>query len=60
VQAGDDRVASAAATRAVFDRMGSTDKKFDLRSGLYHEVLNEPKAGDEIAGEIAQWILAHA
>lgn len=60
VQAGADRVASAPAARAVFDRLGSADKRFDERTGLYHEVLNEPKVGAEIADEMAQWMLAHA
>ena len=60
VQAGADRVASARASRAVFDRLGSADKRFDERNGLYHEVLNEPKVGMEIADEMAEWMLAHA
>jgi alpha-beta hydrolase superfamily lysophospholipase len=60
VQAGADRVASAQASRAVFDRLGSADKRFDERNGLYHEVLNEPKVGMEIADEMADWMLAHA
>ena len=24
----------------------------------FHEVLNEPKAGDEIADQVADWLLA--
>ena len=59
VQAGADRVASASAARAVFDRFGSVDKRFDERTGLYHEVLNEPNVGDTIADEMADWILEH-
>ncbi|GAC1352934.1 MAG: monoacylglycerol lipase [Polyangiales bacterium] len=58
VQAGADRVASPAASRAVFERLGATDKHFDERTGLYHEVLNEPKVGLEIAEQIGKWILA--
>jgi alpha-beta hydrolase superfamily lysophospholipase len=60
VQGGADHVASPSASRAVFDRVGSTDKQFDERAGLFHEVLNEPVAGDEIADQIGKWILAHA
>lgn len=61
VQGGADRIASAATARSVFERFGSTDKKFDERVGLYHEVLNEPEgAGDAIAEDIASWILARA
>lgn len=59
VQGGADRVASVAAARAVFERFGSTDKRFDERAGLYHEVLNEPE-WEGIADEMADWILAHA
>lgn len=58
-QGGADRVASPAAARAVFDRLGSVDKRFDERNGLFHEILNEPVAGDAIADEMADWILAH-
>jgi alpha-beta hydrolase superfamily lysophospholipase len=58
-QGGADRVASPAAARAVFDRLGSADKKFDERNGLFHEILNEPDVGLEIADEMADWILAH-
>jgi alpha-beta hydrolase superfamily lysophospholipase len=58
-QGGADRVASPSAARAVFDRMGSIDKKFDERNGLFHEILNEPKVGDEIADEMADWVIAH-
>ncbi len=57
-QAGADKVASPAAARAVFDRMGSTDKRFDERPGLYHEILNEPDVGDALADEMADWMLA--
>jgi alpha-beta hydrolase superfamily lysophospholipase len=57
VQAGADRVVSPAAARAVFDRFSSSDKTYDERAGPYHEVLNDPQ-GDEIAGEMASWMLA--
>src|SRR5262249_27839687 len=57
VAAGADKVASTTTARAVFDRLGSTDKQFEERPGLAHEVLNEPKDGDEIADRIAKWML---
>lgn len=60
IAAGADRVVSAPAARAVFERFSSTDKTFDERVGLYHEILNEPDAGLEIENQIADWILAHA
>lgn len=59
VAAGADRVVSTPAARAVFERFSSTDKTFDERVGLFHEVLNEPKVGEEIADQMADWILAH-
>jgi len=60
VHGGADPVASTSASRAVFDRLGSTDKHYEERPGLLHEVLNEPKAGDEIADQIANWMIDHA
>jgi alpha-beta hydrolase superfamily lysophospholipase len=54
-----DRVNDYGATRAFFDAAGSGDKTFDAREGLFHEVLNEPEWPD-IAGKMADWVLAHA
>ena len=45
IAAGADRVVSTATARTVFNRFASTDKTFDERVGLYHEILNEPDAG---------------
>lgn len=59
VAAGADRVVSTPAARAVFERFGSSDKTFDERVGLYHEILNEPDAGLEIEQQMADWVLAH-
>ncbi len=55
-----DRVADPAATEAVFARLGSTDKKIDLKAGQFHELLNEPEA-DRMAtmNEIATWLDQH-
>jgi alpha-beta hydrolase superfamily lysophospholipase len=41
IAAGDDRVVSVPTIRRVFDSFRSTDKELDVRSGLFHEVLNE-------------------
>jgi alpha-beta hydrolase superfamily lysophospholipase len=41
VQAGDDRIASVAATRALFDRVGSLTKTLRIAEGSYHEVFND-------------------
>jgi alpha-beta hydrolase superfamily lysophospholipase len=55
----EDRVAKVETARAFFDTVGSADKTWDARTGLFHEVLNEPE-WREIAGKIAEWILAHS
>lgn len=55
-----DGVVSVPRARAFFDAAGSPDKTWDARDGLYHEVLNEPSAGRQIADRLAEWILAHA
>ena len=54
-----DKVASMPAGKRFFDAAGSTDKTWDPREGLFHEVLNEPSWKD-IVETIARWVLAHA
>jgi alpha-beta hydrolase superfamily lysophospholipase len=58
IAAGADRVVSTPIARNVFERFGSSDKTFEERAGLFHEILNEPKVGDEIAEQMADWVLA--
>jgi alpha-beta hydrolase superfamily lysophospholipase len=53
-----DPVAKFSSGRAFFDAAGSTDKTFDERGGLFHEVLNEFEWKD-IAGAMEKWMLAH-
>ena len=54
-----DKVASMPTAKRFFDAAGSADKTWDLREGLFHEVLNEPSWKD-IVENIAKFILAHA
>ncbi|HEY3817978.1 MAG TPA: alpha/beta hydrolase [Polyangiaceae bacterium] len=54
-----DHVVSVPRARAFFDAAGSSDKTWDGREGLFHEVLNEV-AWRPIADRFAEWILAHA
>jgi alpha-beta hydrolase superfamily lysophospholipase len=55
-----DSVVSVPRARAFFDAASSTDKTWDAREGLFHEVLNEPSAGRQIADRLAEWVLAHS
>jgi len=54
-----DKVASMAAGKRFFDAAAATDKVWDPREGLFHEVLNEPSWKD-IVDPMAKWILARA
>jgi alpha-beta hydrolase superfamily lysophospholipase len=58
VMGKDDHVAKVESARQFFDAAGSTDKTWDLREGLLHEVLNEPE-WRSIADSIADFVLAH-
>ena len=53
-----DRVVNAETTSAFFGAVGSSDKTWDKREGLYHEVLSEPE-WRSIADALAQWMLSH-
>jgi alpha-beta hydrolase superfamily lysophospholipase len=53
-----DKVASMKAGKRFLDAAGSSDKTWDPREGLFHEVLNEPSWKD-IVENIARWVLAH-
>lgn len=50
-----DRVAKVESARALFDAASSTDKTWDAREGLYHEVLSEPP-WRAIADALGDWI----
>jgi len=54
-----DKVASMPTAKRFYEAAGSSDKTWDPREGLFHEVLNEPSWKD-IVETMARWILAHA
>ncbi len=54
-----DPVAKCEAGRAFYDAVGSSDKTWDGREGLFHEVLMETSWRD-IADKMASWILERA
>lgn len=54
-----DKVASFPTGKRFFDAVGSADKTWDPREGLFHEVLNEPSWKD-IVNTMATWIREHA
>ena len=56
---GADPIAKLAEGRRFFDAAGSEDKTWDEKSGLYHEVLNEP-AWESVAAAMGDWLLARA
>jgi alpha-beta hydrolase superfamily lysophospholipase len=55
LQAGDDRVVSAAAAERFFQDMGASDKELVVYPGLYHEILNETSRA-EIFSKITTWL----
>ncbi len=55
---GDDPIASTAACKAFFDTIGSTDKTYDERPGMRHEVLCET-GKEALWADISRWISAH-
>jgi len=51
----EDKLASCAATKALFARLGSTDKELEIYSGYYHELFNEPEK-QELFDRVTEWI----
>ena len=58
-QAGDDHLVDAGATRAMFERLASTDKQLVWLDGWYHEVFNEVERARVIA-QLVEWLQRHA
>ena len=56
--AGTDQLVDPDATRAVFDRIGHTDKRFRLYPEKYHEIFNDP-GYEEVFAEILAWLSEH-
>ena len=55
---GDDRIADPAASQAVFDRLGSSDKVLTMYPGLYHEIFNETDRG-RVIQDLVTWLKMH-
>jgi len=55
LQAGDDKICDAGATERFYNAVGSSDKKFKVYPGFYHELLNEVKK-EEPYSDIFNWI----
>jgi len=55
LQAGDDRLVSATASREFFDRAGSKDKELKVYPGHYHELFNEPEK-EQVFGDMMSWL----
>jgi alpha-beta hydrolase superfamily lysophospholipase len=51
----EDRLASVAATKRLFDRAGSPDKELVIYPGFYHELFNEPEK-QEVYERLTDWL----
>ena len=54
----EDKLASAEATRELFDRLGSKEKELGIYEGYYHELFNEPEK-QQIFDRVSRWIADH-
>ena len=54
----EDRLVSAAGSKMIAEKIGSTDKRLTLYDGLYHEIFNEPER-DQVIGDLVGWLDAH-
>ena len=55
LQAGDDRIASADATRQLFPLVGSAKKRLIVYEGFYHEILNEVDR-ERVIQDLVSWL----
>lgn len=51
----EDRLASADATKRLFERIGSSDKELVIYPGFYHELFNEPEK-QEVFERVTEWL----
>ena len=58
VHGSKDTLAAPEGAQDMFARVTSTDKRFELLDGLYHEVFNEPER-DTVLDLVCAWIAAH-
>lgn len=60
LQAGDDQIVSAEASRELFDALGVQDKAFERFEGMHHELYREVEPERERAmARTVEWIEAH-
>jgi lysophospholipase len=57
MQAGDDRIVSAAAVRNWVERLGISHKKYIEWPNCYHEIFNEPEK-EAVVAELLKWLEA--
>jgi alpha-beta hydrolase superfamily lysophospholipase len=57
--AGDDRVVSSAASRAVFDRMTAADRQYVLYPESFHELFND-LGRQKVLDEVEAWLSTRA
>ncbi len=50
-----DRLASCAATKTLFQRLASADKRLKIYDGYFHELFNEPEK-EEVFNRIMSWL----
>jgi alpha-beta hydrolase superfamily lysophospholipase len=55
LQASEDRIASAEATRRLFPLVGSAQKRLIVYDGFYHEILNEVEK-ERVIQDLVAWL----
>jgi len=55
LQAGDDRLVSADASREFFAQVGSKKKELKIYEGYYHEIFNEPEK-ERVFSDMEAWL----